>query len=133
MMSRTTKNMLLCTTVIAGIGLGLLAAGSGTGLQKAFAAPGDKSSDLERGDKVPVIVYRQDKDDASKGKTEAFSCTVLNAGSDSKDVETLLDCKPAKVLENIAGGEEAPGALMPDPSAAKGANSTDTDGETSGK
>ena len=94
----------------------------------AFAAPGDKASTLEPGDKVPVIVFIQDKDDPSKGKSEGFSCTVMNSGDPAKKVETLLDCQPSKVLQDIpAGGENATSATTkptPTPSTGARANST---------
>lgn len=79
---------------------------SNTTTQQANAVVGDKTTTLERGDKVPVVAYVLDKSDPSKMKAEGFSCTVLNTGDTDKKIETLFDCTPAKVFENVGAGEE---------------------------
>jgi len=66
----------------------------------ASAVVGDKDTKLKTGDQVPVIAFVPKTSDPSKLDAEGFQCQVLNAGDMSKHVETLLDCKPAKVLEN---------------------------------
>jgi len=121
-----------CAIVLAGAGVFF----SPISPHTAFAAPGDKASTLEAGDRVPVIVFIQDKDDPSKGKSEGFSCTVMNSGDPAKKVETLLDCNPSKVLENIPAGEEnatstmAKPAPTPSSSPSTGTRTNSTDGST---